>query len=281
MSAGPYSPRLMQLGRRLQSAVAGLVNYGNPLEIAFRRALAAGTDLMTITDRRTGISVLAAAGSYQMFGETWYKRDYDVPGCPLRAGDVVIDIGANQGFYTCYAAVQGATVYAYEPHPGSFERLKENVVRNHFGDLVLMSQQAVGASAGSATMRCFDELGGGLNSIVPSHLPDAMPNAVVDVDVLDPNSILRAIGKQVRICKLDCEGAELDIIKAIEDPAQIDAFAMEFHPQAYAVPAVVDVMRQWGTHQLSFSPQCYVLYAVANAVLDDYAAGGYLSIHGR
>lgn len=271
----------MRLGARLQSVIAGLVNYGNPVQIALKRALASRTDLMTITDRRTGISVIATAASYQMFGETWYTRNYDVPGCPLRAGDVVVDIGANQGFYTCYAAAKGTTVYAFEPHPESFERLTLNVTRNELSGLVHASQRAVGGSAGSASLRCFEELGGGINSIVPLHRAEAVPSAVLEVEVVSPDSMLQMIGRRVRICKLDCEGAELDIIKAITDPTRIDAFAMEFHPGAYAVTEVVDVMRRWGTHQLTFALSSCMLYAVADNVLNDYAAGGYLAIHER
>ena len=55
------------------------------------------------------------------------ERDYDVPRMQIRPNDIVVDIGANQGVFTCYAAYHGARVYAFEPFPQSFETLQENV----------------------------------------------------------------------------------------------------------------------------------------------------------
>src|ERR1035438_5642821 len=95
---------------RLIPVLDGFVHYGNPIYIAFKRVFAEN-GLMRISDRQTGVTVTAAVKSYQMFGETWYNHDYDVPGCALRPHDSVIDIGANQGFFSCYAASKGARVY--------------------------------------------------------------------------------------------------------------------------------------------------------------------------
>src|SRR5258706_3403573 len=46
----------------------------------------------------------------------------------LRAGDVVCDIGANRGHFTrLFARIvgKGGHVHAFEPGPGTFERLRE------------------------------------------------------------------------------------------------------------------------------------------------------------
>jgi hypothetical protein len=80
---------------RLISALNGCLHFGNPLQISLSRVLP-GNGPMTMSDRETGVTVSATPGSYRMFAETWYDRVYDVPGCPLRGNDIVIDIGANQ-----------------------------------------------------------------------------------------------------------------------------------------------------------------------------------------
>lgn len=82
---------------------------------------------MTIVDRETGVLVKAMRQSYHMFGETWYQHDYDVAGCPLRTGDRVVDVGVNQGFFTCYAARRGAQVFAFEPNPKAFQVLEKTL----------------------------------------------------------------------------------------------------------------------------------------------------------
>ena len=51
-----------------------------------------------MVDRATGVRCECTVDSHQMFSATWYKHLNDVPGLPIGPGDVVIDIGANQGF---------------------------------------------------------------------------------------------------------------------------------------------------------------------------------------
>ena len=54
------------------------------------------------------------------------KGDYDIPGFKLSDKSVVIDIGANQGFYTIDAARKGARVLSFEPSPANYSVLVEN-----------------------------------------------------------------------------------------------------------------------------------------------------------
>jgi hypothetical protein len=120
-------------------------------------------------------------------------------------------------------------------------------------------------------MRWFEHLGGGCNTIVESHVPDLTPAGTVTVETIDLPSVLREAGGHIRLCKMDCEGAELDLARSIPDPSQIDAFALEFHPHAYHVSDLVKLMTAWGTHHVSVSPHSQVLYAVSHRALEDYA----------
>ena len=89
----------------------GLINYGNPVQVVLARTFSKA-GLVTISDRKSGVTVIAACKSSHMFGSTWFTHDYDVPGCPLRPADCVIDIGANQGFFL---AMQHRKVPAFTP----------------------------------------------------------------------------------------------------------------------------------------------------------------------
>jgi FkbM family methyltransferase len=58
----------------------------------------------------------------------------------IKEGDAVINIGADIGYYTCIAARKvgpKGSVYAFEPNPESFERLKQNVEQNHCDNVKL------------------------------------------------------------------------------------------------------------------------------------------------
>jgi 31-O-methyltransferase len=57
-------------------------------------------------------------------------------GVSISAGDVVVDIGANIGVFTLYAAKQGAQLYAYEPIPPTYAVLEQNVEAHGLGRLV-------------------------------------------------------------------------------------------------------------------------------------------------
>jgi FkbM family methyltransferase len=231
---------------------------------------------MTISDRRTGVTVTAAVKSSHMFGETWYSHDYDVAGCPLRPGDVVIDIGANQGFFSCYAASKGASVYAFEPYPESFERLQRNIERNKFSSAVKLSQVAVSSTTSKTPLWFSNYLGGGANTIVPAHLesiPEDIENSI-EVDTVSIDSILSEIPGAIRLCKVDCEGAEYDILGSLSNPSKIDSFAIEYHPGAYRLRELVAIMLNWGTHQISIARTTHMLYAVRNSILLEYASTG-------
>ena len=255
-----------------------MLRYSNPFHIAFSRKFAKN-GLMRISDRQSGVTLDAAVASYGMFRETWYHGDYDVPVCPMRPNDHVIDIGANQGFFSCYAASKGAHVYAFEPFPESCGRLRSNVERNGFSSRVTISQTAVCGVSAKATLRCSDFLGGGANTIVEAHANALAKERGVEfgqtiqIETVSIDTILSSIPGRVRLCKMDCEGSEFDLIRSISDPSQIDSIAMEFHPRAYPLRDLIDIMANWGTHQISFSKSAYILYAVRNEILSEYGAG--------
>ena len=46
----------------------------------------------------------------------------------LKAGDIALDCGANVGKITVPMAQTGAAVYAFEPNPHAFAKLKEQLI---------------------------------------------------------------------------------------------------------------------------------------------------------
>jgi FkbM family methyltransferase len=63
--------------------------------------------------------------------------------------DVVYDIGANVGVYTCAVASSGADVVAFEPNPAAREKLQRNLEANGFEATV--SPKAVSDEDGTET----------------------------------------------------------------------------------------------------------------------------------
>ena len=66
----------------------------------------------------------------------------------LRPGDMFVDVGANIGTYTVWAAELGAEVIALEPSADAFARLAENLALNGYQARIIRA--AAGAQAGTA-----------------------------------------------------------------------------------------------------------------------------------
>lgn len=166
-----------------------------------------------------------------MFSDIWYSHVYDVPGVPIRQGDVVIDIGANQGFFTCYAAFKSARVLAFEPVPELCQRLRENVDRNGFTSRVTIQQCAIGAAPGLVNLFVSSYLGGAQSTTVPEFMRGAGVPVVQEtlVECKTLSQILEEFSLQrIRLCKLDVEGAELAILKTLShaDLARIESLRL-------------------------------------------------------
>ncbi len=88
--------------------------------------------------------VTAAAGDH----EWWEQRLARAVAAP---GELVIDAGANLGFYAIPLARRGATVAAFEPAPGTHAALEENVAHNGLGNVVHTFRMALSDFDGDAS----------------------------------------------------------------------------------------------------------------------------------
>ena len=245
---------------RFAKSLMAAERLANPLHVVRKRMFAKPSDCMTIIDKSTRVSCLCNVGSYHMFGETWYSHVYDVPGLPIRPNDVVLDIGANQGFFTCYAASKGAMVYAFEPVPALYERLVSNVEKNGFTRQVTAIKCAVSDSDKPVEMLVSQSFGGGQSTINPEFARQfGLSNSqriTVECRTL-PQILTEFATPSVRMCKIDIEGAELRLLSTLQPHhlEQIQGFAMEYHPGAYDLHSLIKLLLNWGTHQVSLMEQ--------------------------
>lgn len=126
----------------------------------------------------------------------------------ITADDVLYDIGANVGVYTCIAGQHADRVVAFEPHDGTATRLRENAELNDID--VTVRQNAVADYEGTASLahprRSPQELGTGEFSVAP--IDDATD--VADVTVTQVDMIVQRDGlPRPTVAKIDVEGAEL------------------------------------------------------------------------
>jgi len=150
----------------------------------------------------------------------------------VHPGDIVIDIGANIGYYTLQFAklVRGAgKVIAFEPDPENFELLRRNVEINGYN--ITLERRAVSNRSGrlrlyrsslnTADHRIFDSHDGRLS---------------VEVDAVRLDDYLRDLDS-VNFIKMDIQGAEgvaLDGMIALLERSPGVKILSEFWPEGIA-----------------------------------------------
>lgn len=160
------------------------------------------------------------------------EREYHPPGYEVGPDDVVIDVGANIGAFSVLAARKATNgrVIAFEPEPDNFALLCENLSRNGCENVTPV-RAAVTDRAGIVTLNLNADSGAG-HSLHrdPSGRGVSVP-AMTLADVFDAYA--------VELCdflKLDCEGAEYDILYTLPRNlfGRVRRVALEYH----ADPAV-------------------------------------------
>lgn len=130
----------------------------------------------------------------------------------VRAGDVVLDVGANAGYHSCLAAARGAHVHAFEPTPALVRLLCRTRDLNGFGDRLIVNPAAVSAEDGEAVLHLSPQPGNtGLSSLLPLAHLSAGETLRVPAVRLDTYCSEHHIAR-IRLLKLDVEGAELDVL---------------------------------------------------------------------
>jgi FkbM family methyltransferase len=130
----------------------------------------------------------------------------------VRPGDVVLDVGANVGFFTLIAArLVGSEgrVYAFEPLPSNVETLRRNVELNALANVEII-EAAVGAVEGRARLALGrSSLDGRLIA------DDQSAEESVEVRVVSLDGV--GLRDPARVVKIDVEGAEWDVLKGMKD----------------------------------------------------------------
>ncbi len=129
--------------------------------------------------------------------------EYDAPGFGIEPGQRVVDAGANIGAFAVLAARSGAVVTAFEPQPQTFAALERNVAALN----VTCVRAALVSRVPDGGEVLLDQ-----DSDASTH--HAIGPAGVPVPAI---SFTEVIGQGCDLLKLDCEGAEFDLVAGTPD----------------------------------------------------------------
>ncbi len=160
--------------------------------------------------------------------ETYLDRFYERYGTEIGDGWTVIDIGAGIGDFSLVAALGHPTnkVYAFEPFPESFSLLESNLQLNQATNVRAFPEAIAGRTG---------ELALDISSGEPLQFSTgkaADQGAALTVPCLSLEDAFERLSlAHCNLLKLDCEGAEYDIL--FKAPAsifsKIDHIVMEYH----------------------------------------------------
>lgn len=139
-------------------------------------------------------------GFWEAWITAWMARE-------LSSNHVFVDVGANVGYYTLFAASLGCRVVAYEPQSGLAERVHAAVTLNDWTESVNVVNAAIGSTRGRLPLTIPRHHGMNASLTHSGYTPSGEYTSyevdVVPLDVLQP-----WMPERPMLIKIDAEGAE-------------------------------------------------------------------------
>ena len=148
----------------------------------------------------------------RVFG-TYEPNKYDAIAWFLRPGDVFLDVGANKGDFSLYAASlvgKDGIVIAIEPDPENCRWITRSIALNKYRQVILR-EVALSDQAGQATL--YRGQKSGWHSLLPG-LP-GRDRDTVQVRTLSLDELVaeHGLNGRVTMIKVDVEGAEMMVLR--------------------------------------------------------------------
>ncbi len=175
----------------------------------------------------------------EIFHEIWdYQRYTPLSIREAAWGGTMIDIGAHIGLFSVFATreLSPSKIICVEPNPLNLELLRVNVSKNNVREVVVYPS----AIAGHAGHRWItvDRKNSGGHSLFGLEGSRHRVNVMTLSELFQSNNVTKC-----SLLKMDCEGAEMEILDETADEllARISALCFEYHLESY------DERRLWGT----------------------------------
>jgi FkbM family methyltransferase len=207
---------------------------------------------LTRLERRDGVNIVALQDMqlWNHYNDIFFSESYTKV-CRMPPGGLVVDIGANIGLFSIFAARAAAQVYAFEPASSNYRLLKLNTAP--FCGIATYNE-AVGIDDGRADLDV--SCGSTAFSLANSRRETSTSTESVIVRTLD--RVFRDCG--ISCChflKMDCEGAEYEILLRApsEVLARIDAIVLEYHDHLSSTYSHRDIVNR--LQSLGFETRLY------------------------
>lgn len=128
-----------------------------------------------------------------------------------KAGGLMIDVGANYGYYSCLWAANGANnkVIAFEASPRNSSGLKLNLMKNELISQIEVYEIAVGKKRGHLFFDLGPEEQSGWGGLLVDEQLDAIKVPIISLDEM----FLKTDYPDIDVLKIDTEGADTWVLQ--------------------------------------------------------------------
>ena len=134
---------------------------------------------------------------------------------------IVVDIGANTGYYSMVAAPKARQVFAFEPVPSLRKQLQENISLNKFNNIHIQPY-AISAHSGNAILYISGDDNTGMSGL---QQPDNFSGKTETADMITLDEwVINNNTDQLNLIKMDTEGNEMNILAGMKNTIE------KYHP---------------------------------------------------
>lgn len=171
------------------------------------------------------IKIRTNSTDIMQLGTVWFTKDYSMPGFEIKDNDVVIDIGAHVGLFSLFASqfCKSGKIYCFEPIKENYEALLDNINLNKIKNIVPLN---LAVSKENEHVKIYLNSDESAHSIFPSGDAFVEVKSTTIETFFDEHKI-----ENCNLMKIDCEGAEYEIIDSIPDGyfSRINKMIIEYH----------------------------------------------------
>ncbi|MBC7915493.1 MAG: FkbM family methyltransferase [Pyrinomonadaceae bacterium] len=180
-----------------------------------------------------------------IYKEIFVDKCYDYP-LLFEQKPVIIDIGANTGLFSLRMKqlYPDSQIYCYEPFHLNFEQLSSNTKASNLSNIEIFNCGVGGVSRKEKLYTHQSNLGG--HSIIQS---ETNSNEFTEINLIAIQDIFESLKiSNCNLLKMDCEGAEFEIIKSIDIKlaASIEKIIFEPTKSAYNVDELTEHLENIG-----------------------------------
>ena len=180
-----------------------------------------------IFETRSGLKIKIRVNSTDLMALThvWMIQEYSDDDFPISNDDVIIDVGAHIGLFALFASqfCKNGKIFCYEPIKENYKILIENIEMNQIQNIF---PNNLAVTKETSRVKIF------LNDDQSGHSMFTQNKNFVEVDSKSLSDIFIDNGiKECDFLKLDCEGAEYEIIESLPSDlfTKINKTAIEYH----------------------------------------------------